>query len=313
MKGKGIILLLSAILCLTACGTIERKADGVVSTTESESDNDAGAIIMETETEEAVSDTIPDDTFTETSMPYTPWEGDVDANFIGVWHRTNCHSAIAGTIAMDKIEKETHGGIKGTFIHFKGEFIRGGNLGNIEGEALFINENEAVYTSWEALEDPNLEYDTYLIFNIDDSGLHVSLQGENDRLGFGQGVSATGDYITDEPVYTNTNIVEETFSEEELGRIKELLGEQIYNDEFIYVTSGGVVFDETVILADEKEARYIEAFIPGVGIGYDMLITEDGRIYYKPTGAEKDGFAVITDDPEYEGTQLPEYTDIPEQ
>ena len=211
MKNKRGVFLLLMILCLTACGTTERETGDVVSAAEDETDKAVSD--SDVETEKTVSETITDDASTETFPEYTesaeinendceidettliPWEGDVDANFIGVWHRTNCHSGIAGTIAMGRLEKETHGGIKGNFIHFKGEFIRGGNFGLIEGEALFISENEAVYTCWEALEDPNAEYDAYLIFHIDDSGMHVSLQGDNDRLGFGQGVSATGDYI----------------------------------------------------------------------------------------------------------------------
>lgn len=40
------------------------------------------------------------------------------------------------------------------------------------------------------------------------------------NLGFGMNVSMDGEYTQDNPLYTNANILNETFSEEELGALK---------------------------------------------------------------------------------------------
>ena len=308
--------LLAASLLMTSCGAstkeTEKEPSDETSVTssqkESEAETEASSVASDTEATSASTEASASATYhVDESIELVPYEGDVDQGFIGTWNRTNVHSGHRATIDITSIGSDTFGGIEGTFLHFTGDFEYYANTGSIEGEALFISEDEAVYTYWDSLEDPNLCYDTYLFFYLDGEGLHVSLQGNNGMLGMGHNVYATGDYITGEPSYTNENILEETFTSEELEQISELLGEETYNDQFIYMTTAGGVMEEEGILADDTHARHIRAFIPGAGTGYDLIITEDGRIYYLATG---DVFA--TNDADYDMTELPGFTAHPQ-
>ena len=163
-------------------------------------------------------------------------------------------------------------------------------MGDAAGRAYFISDNQAIYRQFD-----NDDIDgepAYIGFSLDDNGLHVIANGFVE--GMGMNVSVTGDYIQDEPYYTNGNVLAENFSEYDLEQLKELLREETYKELFLNNTTIGDVSSEAVKLLDGTIARHIECIVPTMGDGYDLLITEDGRYYFYH--AKTDLFA--TNDPD---------------
>ena len=161
--------LLAASLLMTSCGAstkeTEKEPSDEAPVTTSQEETEASSSAPETEATSASTEASASATYhVDESIELVPYEGDVDQGFIGTWNRTNVHSGHRATIDITSIGSDTFGGIEGTFLHFTGDFEYYANTGSIEGEALFISEDEAVYTYWDSLEDPNACYDTYLFF-----------------------------------------------------------------------------------------------------------------------------------------------------
>ena len=211
--------------------------------------------------------------------------------FEGDWHRTNTHSSTYATITISNVSDDG--------FDFEGYFQGYGNMGQEEGRALFTSDDEAVY-----MQDAT-EYsdEAYIYFTFDGEALSVSSEG--DLYGMGNHVYADGEYTTDDPTYTNANIVAETFTDDELQAMKDMLSEDDYTNGFIDNTENGIVTSETVTMYDSTKAKHVNSFFPGLAnfIGYDLLITEDGDIYYSHVDR---GFA--TNDVNYLGDELPTYT-----
>ena len=251
MKHKRITtsLILTASLMLSACST-STAPEATVTTTE---------VTAETTLEETTTVTT-----TETTLSLTSYEGE--------WHRTNIHSGLEGTITISKMDD------KG--FYFSGDFQRFGNTGTItDFRADFISENKAEYRNGT---EGDSESAVAVIFTLDNGEVTVDVDGDFNGLGLGMGVTIDGTYTKDEPVYTNANIVAETFSEEELKALKELLGDK-YEEPFLNDTEAGSLTVSQTTLADKSKGRLINVFVPGLAdfMGYDLIITDDGKIYYK--------------------------------
>ena len=279
MKHKRITtIILTASLMLSACST-STAPEATVTTTE---------VTAETTLEETTTVTTTEETTTtETTLSLTSYEGE--------WHRTNIHSGLEGTITISKMDD------KG--FYFSGDFQRFGNTGTItDFRADFISENKAEYRNGT---EGDSESAVAVIFTLDNGEVTVDVDGDFNGLGLGMGVTIDGTYTKDEPVYTNANIVAETFSEEELKALKELLGDK-YEEPFLNDTEAGSLTVSQTTLADKSKGRLINVFVPGLAdfMGYDLIITDDGKIYYKHvTGT----FA--TNDSGYEDEALPEHSE----
>lgn len=213
-------------------------------------------------------------------------------DFSGQWKRTVVHSSLSADIVIEKSDDDG--------FDFSGEFYYYSHSGEVAGKAFFISENQAVYKQ---LEDDDIDHDPASIgFCLTDSCLTVISSGFVE--GMGMNVSVNGDYIQDEPYYTNGNVVDENFSEDDLLQLKELLREETYNELFLNNTEIGNVASEAVKLSDGTIARHIECFVPTMGDGYNLLITQDGRYYFFHENT--DLFA--TNDPEYSDWRIPDYT-----
>ena len=218
-------------------------------------------------------------------------DNEAKKNFEGDWHRTNTHSSTYATITISNVSDDG--------FDFEGFFQGYGNMGREDGRAVFTSDEAAIFTQ-EATEYSEV---AYIYFILDGDELSVSSEG--DLYGMGNHVYADGEYTTDEPAYTNADILAETFTDDELQAMKDMLSEDDYTNGFIDNTENGIVTSETVTMYDSTKAKHVNSFYPGLAnfIGYDLLITEDGDIYYSHVDR---GFS--TNDADYIGDELPTYT-----
>ena len=211
--------------------------------------------------------------------------------FEGEWHRTDTHSSGNATITISNVSDDG--------FDFEGYFQGYGNMGQEEGRAVFTSDNEAVYTQ----EASDYSEEAFIYFSMDGEDLEISSEGF--LMGMGNHVYADGKYTTEEPTYTNANIIAETFTDDELQAMKDMLSEDDYTNGFIDNTQSGIVTSETVTMYYGAKAKHVNCFYPGLAnfVGYDLLITDDGDIYYSHVDR---GFS--TNDPDYLGEEMPTYT-----
>ena len=115
-----------------------------------------------------------------------------------------------------------------------------------------------------------------------------------------------GDYTKGDPIYTNVNIMDETFSKEEVDVIKGLIPEENYDELFVTPTKIGSVMTKEITMRDGRKGRYIDCNLPG-GNSYDAITCEDGMIYFRSYGYPRIGLE--TNDKEFTGDILPEFVD----
>ena len=284
-----IIAVLTA-LSISGCGkTAEKTAD---STSVAEPAAEAEV------TQESTPDPIPDFTEANLAKIYDLKKTVTDpSDFSGEWQRTAVHSSCSADLLIENSDSEG--------FDFTGEFYYYYHTGDVAGRAYYVSQNMAVYRQ---LEEEDIDGEpAYIGFSIDDNGLHVISYGFVE--GLGMNVYVYGDYVQDEPYYTNSMVLEENFTEDDLTKLKELLKEETYEDLFLNNTTTGNVTREEVKLSDGCIARHIECFVPTMGDGYDMLITEDGRYYF--FNRNLDVFA--TNDADYNDWCLPEFTAVSDE
>ncbi|SDA37687.1 hypothetical protein SAMN02910275_00024 [Butyrivibrio sp. INlla18] len=209
-------------------------------------------------------------------------------NFEGQWQQTNNHSSIGGDITISDQDKEK--------FSFKGEFYYFSHTGDAEGVAYFVSDNTAIYK--------DEEYDGYIFFHMNDGEMFVGCAGTAGMMGMA--VSPNGEYTTGEVVHTNEGIMEETYTDNELKLIKELITEDEYKDVFEFSTDEGVVslYDDKV-LGDGAKCKYVDSFVPTMGgLGYELVLVEDGRAYILLHNYSEDIF--YTNDTNWTSQELPE-------
>ena len=209
-------------------------------------------------------------------------------NADGIWKRTDTHSGITGTIEITNSDNDG--------FDFDGEFYHFGNGGELSGRAEFVAEDVAEYVS-----EYNSEIKVYFTFT--EEWLTVVSDGMGADLGLGNNVTVSGKYSTKEPAYTNANIVEDTFTDDELSVMKSLLTDDQYDNEFINDTECGQVWTDKVVLSDGTKGKCVSCFMPGLAafMGYELVITEDGMFYYQYNGG-----TFATNDSKC--SEMPEYT-----
>ena len=190
--------------------------------------------------------------------------------FVGEWNRTDTHSSYYGKILIKN--QDTEG------FEFEGELGYFSHFGDMEGKAYYLSKNTAIYR-YDGMGDEEL-YE-YVIFQLEGEKMIVKASAGSASLGFGANVIADGEYITGEPVYTNANILEETFTQEELDSLKTVLGEEIYEEFFVWPVKEGVVSVSDCTLDNGDKAKYYDVFVPTMGgYAFQLLIVENGNWYY---------------------------------
>jgi len=111
-----------------------------------------------------------------------------------------------------------------------------------------------------------------LAFILDGDDLIVSYEGVGMALGFGMNVEPDGVYTKDKPEYINANIVDEIFPTEDIrANMIALLGEE----GFAYITA----VMEYGFWWDRSGDFTYSGFYNGAGMGVDLILEEDGKIY----------------------------------
>lgn len=209
------------------------------------------------------------------------------ADFEGKWYGGE-HSSYSGEITItDQSEKG---------FHFSGFFYYYLHTGEIEGDALFVKDNVAVYKYTEAEGE-------YLSFEMDGDTVHVKQVG---LLGFGMNVWAGRDYTRDKKAFKNDDILNKAYTESQLSEIKKLIGDdELYEDYFKFGTEiGAVGYKDTETKSGEK-CRLVDCLVPTYGTEYTAVLMDNGKIYLKLKvygTCDK----LYTNDSAYTGEDVPE-------
>ena len=238
----------------------------------------------------AVSSETSATTAATTTTAETSAEGELNPDFEDLWSRTDVDCSLWAQINISEVEGGT--------MHVTGTFQYYYHLGDIDAYASFVSENEAVISQQDLDPAANPGY-IHLVLDGND----LTVTAEDWFFGMGEGVTVDGEYTTDNPVYTNATILEDTFSEDELNDIQELIDDDlIYENDFKTPTVIGIVTDEEVLLNNGTSARHISCTVPTSTEGYDMLITSGGKIYLDINGE------IYTEDSSFTGDVIPEFT-----
>lgn len=216
-------------------------------------------------------------------------------SFEGNWHATNCHSALSGDVT---ISNQTNEG-----FHYEGFFSYYSHSGEAIGEAHFVTDSIAI-SNQDDIED-SME-DGYMIFYMVDDSLY--LRADTYFGCMGMNVSPNNEYTLGKPEYTNADMVNRTYSKEQLAEIKGLLGADLYDDPFIFGTEQGSVTTSEKTLTDGTKCKYVECYILTMGENYEAVLADDGRIYIKIHSY--DGDELFINDSGWESQELPELKDF---
>lgn len=188
---------------------------------------------------------------------------------LGKWNRTQVPSSYSGTVTITNADESG--------FDFEMSCIYYSHSGDLTEHAVFVSEGKAVCAVQEYYgnEQPIIE------FEFKKEGLTINTTQGINSLPFGMNVIPDGDYVLGEPSYTNENVLQETFSEEELAIIKKTINDdEVYEEYFVFPVEYGVITSEPCTVAGGIPAKLISVFVPTMG-GYDfvLLITETGDLY----------------------------------
>ena len=210
-------------------------------------------------------------------------------DFSGSWKRTDVIRAYNASLEIN-FQTET------SFL-FSILAFSGGNSGYMEDEAYFIAPNQAFcYIESTYLDDNGL-----LFFTLIGDDLVIDYDGNILVLGFGNNVTAEGIYTKGEPNYTNANIVDEYLPTQEIrDRMRALVGDDAY-EQIIFVMEDGSTY-----ITDEYT---YSGFVNSIGVGVDIIIKDDGKIYCLGYYLDRAGYTLYTNDVEYKD-KLPDFMRI---
>lgn len=211
-------------------------------------------------------------------------------NFTGVWQRTNIAKSQSATIT---ISEET----KSNFV-FTVNSRNGANIGATEGVAHLLTATEATCTY-------NTGGGTTVTFRLEDKTLHVAVSN-NDALGFGNGVTMAGSYVTGTPEYTDEDWQNQIFADSASASYADLLD----GEASLYLTD---VMEEGALVNQyevfEPSGEMYRFFVHGAGMGADILKTDDNRLFIGLMGYEDD-YVLYTNHPGYQNEPPKEYQEI---
>lgn len=151
----------------------------------------------------------------------------------GEWNRTNVHSGHKGFLSISRVSKEG--------FQVLGELYYYSHVGDFEETAYYIT-NDLAIAKYE--EDWFKDYDwapQYVAFFLNGTSIDVKATTNSGKLGFGMNVYIDGEYVQEEPIYTNANVLEEFYSRKDLDALQELLSEDYYTNYFLFSTIEGAV------------------------------------------------------------------------
>ena len=284
LKRKNILFVALVMMVLNACGKNEITGDSIStgelnseqtqSVYSSESGSDPESEASKEATDEKIDDSLDQndiaalidsieaygdkELYEKLYAMSTDCDNIPDVN--GTWNRTNIHSSLSGEIVISDVNSS---GFK-----FTADEYYYSHMGWMEGETKFVTDKCAVAKYEDSIDDD----EEYIVFVFENQEMTVLATGSSADLGFGMNVSMDGDYTQGDPLYTNANILNETFSDEELSVLQTNIPKEYYEDFFLFSTTSGVVDDTT----SDNGDRTIEAFVPTMGgYGYSLIITSE--------------------------------------
>ena len=178
------------------------------------------------------------------------------------WNRTDVHSSHSAVLDVKAVDN--------TGFVFKLDAYYYYHTGNVEGKAYFVSENCAVFRLEEMeLPLPEEEYE-YIVFVFENDEVTVYASASSAELGLGMNVYVYGSYIDGEPIYTNAEILEETYTDAQLAFLRDNLPADYY-DELIFATEFGGVG-----VTDEDGKKVVSVTVPTAGqYGYVVNIVDE--------------------------------------
>ena len=226
-------------------------------------------------------------------------------DFTGEWNRTNVPTYYYGHMDISN-QDETGFQVVGDCMWFS-------HSGVIEGKAYFVTKDIAVYRFYNeyASEDNYQGYGNeyeYIVFEKTANGLFVYATGSGGAIGAGANCFVEGEYVSGDPVYTNANILKETYTDEQLAAIEKLVGDELYEDIFVITTENGQIECKSCQLEDESLGTFYSAYIPGIADYnyYSLIICDNGDIYCEigPDGEFYTNVDNAAEMPEYEYVEV---------
>ena len=210
-------------------------------------------------------------------------------DFSGEWNRTN---VVRAESAVLRIHSQTD-----SEFQFDIEAIWDAHIGTMSDTVHIIAPNQGYcYIAPEYSDNYGV-----LLFTLIDNVLCIEYDGSILALEFGANVSAHGAYTKGDPIYVNTNIIDETLITAKIReRMRSLVGDKAY-EQIIYVMEYGHQYTA-------EEFTY-SGFIGGIGVGVDFSIRDDGKIYCLGYYLDGPGYTFYTNDPEYRD-RLPDWIQI---
>ncbi|MBQ8247196.1 MAG: hypothetical protein IJZ42_08685 [Lachnospiraceae bacterium] len=226
-------------------------------------------------------------------------------DFTGEWNRTNVPTYYYGHMDISN-QDETGFQVVGDCMWFS-------HSGVIEGKAYFVTKDIAVYRFYNeyASEDDYQGYGNeyeYIVFEKTANGLFVYATGSGGAIGAGANCFVEGEYVSGDPVYTNANILKETYTDAQLAAIEKLVGDELYEDIFVITTENGQIECKSCQLEDESLGTFYSAYIPGIADYnyYSLIICDNGDIYCEigPDGEFYTNVDNAAEMPEYEYVEV---------
>lgn len=178
----------------------------------------------------------------------------------GEWHRTDVHSSLPATVKISSVTDD------GFDFSIEAQYYF--HTGELDGHAYFVSENCAVCKVDEYVSETQ-----YVAFVLENGNVNVYASAESGEMGLGANVFLSGAYTYDKPVYTNANILNETYSQAQLDALKSTLTSSYY-DNFVFSTETGVVQTET-----DNGTTTVDVFVPtDSSYGYTAIIKNDSIV-----------------------------------
>lgn len=211
-------------------------------------------------------------------------------DFSGDWNRTN---TVTGCAAEIRIKNQTTQSFNFSFCGFYG-----GNDGTIDGTAIILDNNKAVF---EYISEHDKEVFAKVEFLIENDILKVSvIDGSDNALGFGNRVHMDGEYTKSMPKYTNENIINEILPNDQIKkRMRVLLGEDSYKEVLDVIQDGERYEDNNLDYS---------GFLVGCGQGVDLVI-KGNKIYCLGYFIGGEGYILFTNDGNFKDI-LPQFFHI---
>lgn len=190
-------------------------------------------------------------------------------DFTGTWNRTETHSGLKATLEI------THQ--MATSFDFKITSNYYSISDTFSGLAEITSTNTAKFTY-----GSGKTQDT-ITFTIADGWLEVtSILGGN--LDMNSSNTIDGKFVKESPTYQNEGIVEELFKQNQLlTRIRQTIGEDLYEDEFLYGFRNGIYTADKQSSSSALQGTVYRVWIPTTDKDFKILVNDMFIYFYSKT------------------------------